>query len=198
MGTIQLNEPLTNLDPGRPPARCRFDPDAIRAWLDSRHPDGGAPIAETLRLRDDFDIYGFDKWVRITDLVAAAQTAGVFGIDGHTIEVLHLAGEHGFVNTHRVTLAAPGHATVCSEDLDTAELLTDHLHGVDAAVHLLAQTANTADKLVALRAGVAHSSSPGLPKRAAKAFRPLAIDPTARRVPTPPPTPAESSRSRHT
>src|SRR4029453_4597619 len=78
---------------------------------------------------------GFDKWLRISDLLAAAQAAGVFGVDGASIGVLHLAGERGFVDAHRFTLTTPGYGGMCSDELDTLDLLTDHLSGADAAVH---------------------------------------------------------------
>src|SRR4051794_39250715 len=71
----------TNVAAGtQPDLACRFDPDAIRAWLTGANPSGKGTVGEVLRIGDDFDIYGFDKWVRISDLLAAAQTAGVFGL----------------------------------------------------------------------------------------------------------------------
>jgi hypothetical protein len=127
---------------------------------------------------------GFERWARITDLLTHAQESGVFGFDHMRIGVLHLAGERGFVNAHRITLRAPGQPTVCSDELDTIELLTDHLSGADAAVHLLGQTARIADVLqqqLALHQGREASpattvDTPARPRGSSNAFRPLATE----------------------
>ena len=186
----------------QPDLACRFDPDATRAWLTRADLSGNGTVAEALRIVDDFDIYGFDRWVRISDLLAAAQTVGVFGLDNASIGVLHLAGERGFVNAHRFTLTTAGYGVLCSAELDTLDLLTDHLSGVDAAVHLLAQAAHIADALLHQRARLAHldparSTDVNTPTtdttrrvrqpRTVRAFRPLAIDPQR---PAPPAAPA--------
>jgi hypothetical protein len=187
---------------------CRFDPTAARAWLTGPHPDGDGSVADVLGIGDDFDLSGFHKWPRITQLIAAAQTANVFGVADHTVSVLHLAGDHGYVDRHRITLTTPHHGVLCSDDLDTADLLTDHLSGVDAAVHLLEQAAQTADRLLYQRALLADVAWPapaqgrdreptaasttrtGPQPRPGKAFRPLAEDNPAT---TPPQTPAPAT-----
>jgi len=188
------DEPAGTTSPAgtQPGPACRFDPDAARAWL----ADANGAVAEKLGIGDDFDIYGFDKWVRISDLLAAAQAAGVFELDIASVGVLHLAGERGFVDAHRFTLTTPGYGVMCSDELDTLDLLTDHLSGVDAAVHLLARAANATDTLVHQRTQLARLDQPAVrttevdkPTKpatratrqsgAARAFRPLAIDPQA-------------------
>jgi hypothetical protein len=172
---------------------------AGRTWLTSTPAGGEGTVADTLGIVDDFDIYGFDMWVRISDLLAAAQAVGVFGVAGHTVAILHLAGEHGFVDRHRVTLTTPGWAVLCSDDLDTVELLTDHLSGVDAAIYLLAQATHVTEALLHQRARLAQTDWPAPtanvdragprtgPARAQRgprqAFRPLAVDTQV----TPPP-----------
>jgi hypothetical protein len=182
---------------------CRFDPDAVRTWLTGSHPSGDGTVAEALNIGADFDIYGFDKWVRISNLLAQAQDAGVFGVPDHTVGVLHLAGERGFVDRHRVTLDTPRHAVLCSDDLDTADLMTEHLDGVDAAVHVLEQVARAADRLLHQRAILADVAwptpsrdpeqaarpgpEPARPHRVGNAFGPLRLD-----------TPTAPARSGHT
>ena len=177
---------------------CRFDAAAIREWLTSARPDTSVTVAEELHLVDDFDLSGFHKWPRINTLLAAAQDEEVFGVAGHTIAVLHVAGDRGFVNQHRVTLDTPRFGVLCSDGFDTVELLTDHLSGVDAAVHLLAHTAQATDTLLHQRALLAQGSWPSptvglapaaqttvrpVPQhRASRSFRPLAL---AEQAPTP-------------
>jgi hypothetical protein len=179
---------------------CRFDAAATRAWLTSTRPDATVTVAEELHLVDDFDLSGFYKWPRINNLVATAQEEGIFGVAGHTIGVLHLTGDRGFVDQHRVTLDTLRFGVLCSAGFDTVELLTDHLSGVDAAVHLLAHTAQATDTLLHQRARLAQVDWPSptvgqapaaqrtartVPQRSAsRAFRPLAI---AEQAPTPKP-----------
>jgi hypothetical protein len=170
---------------------CRFDPHAARTWLTSPHSSGDGTVADALHIGTDFDIYGFDKWVRISNLLAQAQEADVFGVPDHAVGVLHLAGEHGYVDRHRVTLHTPQHAVLCSDDLDTADLMTEHLEGVDAAVHVLEQVALAADRLLYQRAVLADVAWPTPPEQHvaaaptpqsshSKAFRPLAtVNPDA-------------------
>jgi hypothetical protein len=175
---------------------CRFDAETIRAWLASDHPGTDTTVAESLGIGADFDIYGFERWTRIAGLLTEAQASGVFGFDNASIGVLHLAGERGFVNAHRIILQTPGRPTMCSDELDTLDLLTEHLYGADAAVHLLAHTARTADVLhqdLALLhqpepLQLTTVDTPTRPLRSARAFRPLAIDPQplARLDPTTP------------
>jgi hypothetical protein len=149
---------------------CRFEPDEIRAWLTGTSPDSDATVAQSLRIGVDFDIYGFDKWERISNLVAQAQQAGVYGVADHTVDVLHLAGERGYVDRHRVTLNTPQHAVLCSDDLDTGDLFGDR-YGVDAAIHVLDQVARAADRLLYQRAVLADVAWP-TPDKAAPAQRP--------------------------
>jgi hypothetical protein len=161
----------------------RFDADHVRTWL--TQPTDTDTIAQQLGIGDDFDIYGFHRWQRITNLVTAAQAADLFGPPGHVVEILHLAGEHGFVDRHRITLttAQPG-LMWCSPDIDSVDLLTDHLTGVDAAVHLLGAAAEITDTLL-------HQAETVRPARntprVGQAFPPLTrITPTAARTPTGP------------
>ena len=170
---------------------CRFDAATIRQWLTSARPDTSVTVAEELHLVDDFDLSGFHKWPRIDNLLAAAQDEGVFGVAGHTIGVLHVAGDRGFVEQHRVTLDTPQRGVLCSDGFDTAELLTDYLSGVDAAVHLLARTARATDTLLRQRALLAQvdwpsptvavapaeqsNARPAPQRSASRAFRPLAL-----------------------
>ena len=138
-----------------PATACRFDPATVRAWLTAPDPAGADTIAAGLGIGDDFDIYGFDKHQRLDALLAAAQAADLFGVPDHHIHVIHLAGEHGYLDRHRITLTTPQHAVLCSPDLDTADLLTDHLCGVDAAVHALGAAAVHTDRLLDQRAQLA-------------------------------------------
>ena len=128
-----------------------------RAGVADHAPDpaGADTIAAGLGIGDDFDIYGFDKHQRLDALLAAAQAADLFGVADHHIHVIHLAGEHGYLDRHRITLTTPQHAVLCSPDLDTADLLTDHLCGVDAAVHALGAAAVHTDRLLDQRAQLA-------------------------------------------
>jgi hypothetical protein len=179
--------------PARPPGAvaCRFDAAATREWLSSTRPDTSVTVAEELDLGNDFDLSGFHKWPRINNLLATAQKDGVFGVPGHTIGVLHLASDRGFVDQHRVTLDTPNFGVLCSPGFDTVDLLTDHLSGIDAAVHLLAHTAQATDKLLHQRAHLAQADwpaptiglapaaqtapRPGPQPNASRAFRPLAL-----------------------
>jgi hypothetical protein len=193
----------------QPDLTCRFDPNATRAWLT----DANGAVAEKLGIVDDFDIYGFDKWLRISDLLAAAQAAGVFGVDSATVGVLHLAGERGFVDAHRFTLSTPGYGVLCSDELDTLDLLTDHLSGVDAAMHLLAQAAHATDTLLDQRSQLARLDQPAARTTdidkstkpatgtlrqpgAARTFRPLAIDPHAPALHAAPPVDTAATTTR--
>ena len=175
---------LQSSSPVSEPA-CRFDAEAIQTWLASDRTEVECTVADSLGIGADFDIYGFERWARITDVLAHAQASGVFGFDHARIGVLHLAGEGGFVNAHRIILHTPGQPTVCSDEMDTVELLTDHLSGADAAVHLLAQTAQTADAL-AHQLALLHDPKPTElptvdprthPLGSGRPFRPLATDP---------------------
>ncbi|MDT5028112.1 MAG: hypothetical protein QOE61_4538 [Micromonosporaceae bacterium] len=170
---------------------CRFDAAAIRQWLTSARPDTFVTVAQELNVIDDFDLSGFHKWPRINNLLAAAQHEEVFGVLGHTIGVLHVAGDSGFVEQHRVTLDTPQRGVLCSDGFDTAELLTDYLSGIDAAVHLLARTAQATDTLlhhrallaqvdwptptVALAPAAQRTARPVPQHSASRAFRPLAL-----------------------
>jgi hypothetical protein len=181
---------------------CRFDAAAIREWLASTRTDTSATVAEALHLVDDFDLSGFHKWPRINNLLAEAQDEGIFGIPGHTIGILHVAGDRGFVDHHRVTLDTPQRGILCSDGFDTAELLTDHLCGIDAAIHVLAQTARATDTLLHQRDLLAQVDRPTSTVRrapaaqstdrpvsqhsASRAFRPLAL---AEQPPSPVPMP---------
>jgi hypothetical protein len=159
----------------------RYDPAAARTWLTSPSTEPGRTVADTLAIDDGFHLSGFHKWPRINALVAAAQHAHLLGGRWHTLHVLHVAGDDGFAHHHRVTLTLPDQRVLCSPALDTADLFTDHLTGVDAAVHLLTVVAHTADQL--------HPPRPG------RAFPPLGSVP-----PTPlPPHPIAQLRtfSRH-
>jgi hypothetical protein len=189
---------------------CHIDRDAVRAWLRSPQPDADTTVADALRIGDDFDIYGFDKWVRISTLLDAAQRAGVFGVPDHTIGVLHLAGDHGFVDRHRITLTTPQHGAMCSGDIDTAELMTEHLAGVDAAVNVLVCAAQEATQLLYQRAliadvawptpnesrdPVAHTDSNNLSVPVAgKAFAALRLDAPAALAPVAAPTSSSVDR----
>jgi len=204
------NAPIHDTDTSR--VGCRFDPAATRAWLTSTQPDADATVAEVLHIDDDFDLSGFHKWPRINKLLAAAQDDGIFGVPGHTIGVLHLAGDRGFVDQHRVTLDTPYFGVLCSDGFDTVKLLTDHLSGVDAAVHLLAHTARATDTLLHQRALLAHvdwptppvglasvaqNSARGVPQHGAgRAFRPLALAEPAASSPASPPDSAAAARRR--
>jgi hypothetical protein len=192
MAARNVAVPKPKAKPAADAVACRFGPAATRTWLTSTPAGGDATVADTLRIADDFDIYSFDKWLRISDLLAAAQAVGVFGVAGHTVAILHLAGEHGFVDRHRVTLTTPGYAVLCSDDLDTVELLTDHPSGVDAAIHLLAQATHVTETLLHQRARLARTDWPAPtanvdrtdprmePAQARRgrrqAFRPFAVD----------------------
>jgi hypothetical protein len=127
-----------------------------------------------LGIGPDFDIYGFQRWQRITDLVTAAQDAGVFGIPDHAVAVLHLAGDHGFVDAHRVALTTPQCVVLCTEPIDTADLLTDRLCGIDAAVHLLTAVAGHATRLLEQARPLAATGAPAA--RTGRAFPSLRID----------------------
>ena len=146
------------------PARaCRFDPAAARAWLTGPDPSGADTVAAALRIGDDFDVYGFDKHLRLDALLAAAQAAHVFGVPDHQVNVIHLAGEHGYLDRHRITLTTPQRGVLCSPDLDTADLLTECLCGVDAAVHALGAAAAHTDRLLGQRALLANVARPTTP-----------------------------------
>jgi hypothetical protein len=171
----------------------RFDADHVRTWL--TQPADPATVAEQLGIGADFDIYGFHRWQRITNLVAAAQAADLFGPPGHVVEILHLAGEHGFVDRHRLTLTTPQLGLLwCSPDIDTIDLLTDELAGVDAAVHLLGAAAEITDTLLH------HSQAITVARhgpRAGHAFPPLTrINPTDGRAPTTPTATPHDTRRR--
>jgi len=140
-----------------PTLTCHLDPSEVRDWLTSF--DGGTTVGQRL-LGDEFGLSAFHKWGRITTLVAQAQQAGVLHVPGHRIDLLHLANDRGFIDRHRVTLTVPMHGTLCSPDIDTLDLLTDHLDGVDAAVHLLTVVAEETDHLLAQRALLADIPPP--------------------------------------
>lgn len=187
------------------PTGCRFDPDTTRTWLTGPSPHGHDTVADWLGLDADFDIYGFDKWEKITNLVREAQQAGILAVADHSVDVLHLAGEHGYVDRHRVTLTTPLHAVLCSDDLDTEDLIGDR-HGVDAAIQVLGQVAAAVDGLLHQRAALADIAWPTptqqphmlatSPLLSSKAFRPLALtaDPPTPAPATPATSPASSSR----
>jgi hypothetical protein len=171
----------------------------VRAWLTGPDPDGADTVAAALGIGDDFDVYGFDKHLRLDALLAAAQGADVFGVPDHQVAVIHLAGDHGYLDRHRITLTTPQHLVLCSPDLDTADLLTEHLGGVDAAVHALRAAAAYTDGLLHQRALLAdrrtdRAAPPGRAV-AGQAFRPLGA---AAPVPIdPPPLAAVSAAPRH-
>ena len=186
-----------------PATACRFDPGAVRAWLTGPDPAGAESVAHGLGIGDDFDVYGFDKHLRLDALLAAAQTADVFGVPDHQVAVIHLAGDHGYLDRHRITLTTPQHGVLCSPDLDTADLLSEHLCGVDAAVHVLGASAKHTDALLHQRTLLAdsarrltnHAAAPGRAP-AGKAFPPLnaAAEPAAL---DPLPLPAAAPAPRH-
>ena len=184
-----------------PATACRFDPGVVRGWLTGPDPAGADTVAAALGIGDDFDVYGFDKHLRLDALLAAAQAGDVFGVPDHQVNVIHLAGDHGYLDRHRITLTTPQQGVLCSPDLDTADLLTEHLCGVDAAVHVLGAAAKHTDALLHQRSLLADSARrltdrAGAPRRAlaGKAFVPLnaatdwpALDPLP--LPAAPPAP---------
>jgi hypothetical protein len=184
---------------------CRFDPAAVRAWLTGPDPADADTVAAGLGIGDDFDVYGFDKHLRLDALLAAAQAADMFGVPDHEVAVIHLAGEHGYLDRHRITLTTPQGGVLCSPDLDTADLLTDHLCGVDAAVHALGAAALHTDRLLGERALLPNRSGHlstedhrRNPTRAmaGKAFQPLGATTTPGRLDPPPLTAVPASPPR--
>jgi hypothetical protein len=185
-------------------AVCQFDAKAVEMWLLS--PDPSHPhhtVAQTL-LDEDFDLYGFDKHVRLDALLAAAQHMGLFGVADHHVDLIHLAGRHAYLDRHRVTLTTPGHGVLCGPDLDTAHLLPEGLSGVGAAVHALHVTAEETGRLLTQRTLLADLTEP-VPDlttstdrrcditrpRSGRAFLPLHAPTSALR---PPPLPAPPRR----
>lgn len=188
-----LTDVETRAKPDGPALRCRADAAMLREWLhrpdtpaDSPDVDldGASPVsdeaptvAQGLGL-DDFDLYAFGKLARVTRLLQAAQDAGVFGVDGHRIAILHHASDRGHADEHYVLVTTPLRGTLCSPPVDTVELLSAHLSGVDAAVHVLTVIAEKVEQTLDQHSDVAHALWP-------------AARPTSTRPSNPPRHPAE-------
>jgi hypothetical protein len=180
-----------------PVPACAADPDRIRHWLASPSTDPGftdEPIADVWDFGTTFTT---DPARNAVNLVDQAQQAGVFGVPGHHITLLHVPGDED-INQDRYLLLidTPGGQRRCSDWLRLDEIVAPDLGGRGAATDCLTTLATTVDAVLTVPASAAGRREPAepTPSRVAGAFPPPGT--TATTNPQPPAAPGPAAPDR--
>ena len=127
------------------------------------------------------------------NLIDQAQQAGVFGVPGHHITLLHVpsdeyADQDGFL----ITVDTPTGQRLCSDWLRIDEIVAPDLAGRGAATDCLTTLASTVDAVLTVPSSAASRREPAA-SRVAGAFPPPGTTATTN-PPPPAPGPAASDR----
>ncbi len=179
----------------RAPA-CAADPRRIRDWLASPSTDPGFTSETVADVWDFGTTFTTDPAHHAVNLVDQAQQAGVFGIPGHHITLLHVPGDEDIdADGYLLLVDTPGGQRLCSDWLRLDELVAPDLAGRRAAIDCLTSLASTVDAVLTVPSSAA-SQRPAEPtaSRVAGAFPPPGTPATANPPPPTAPTPAASER----
>lgn len=129
---------------------CFVDDAAVRAWLDAPWvPPGDQPqtMAGVVGWDAMFDPRCRPEPASVTDLIEAAQRAGLFGIPHHRIAVWQ-APDRGGAPTFIVTVQPPQGPGWASPPVGRDRLVHNGLAATDVVVDLLVQVAGVANRLL--------------------------------------------------
>jgi len=184
----------------RPPSTspvpaCAADPDRIRRWLASPSAEPGSTHETVADVWDFGTRFTLNPAHHAVNLVDQAQQAGVFGVPGHEITLLHVPGDEDIDEDGYLLLVdTPGGQRLCSDWLRIDEVGAPDL-GRGAAVDCLTSLASTVDAVLTAPSSPA-GQRPAEPttSRVAAAFPPPGTPATANPPPPGVPTPAASDR----
>ena len=110
--------------PASPAPACAADPDRIRHWLASPSTDPGFTDETVADVWDFGTTFTTDPARNAVNLVDQAQQAGVFGIPGHHITLLHVPGDEDIdQDGYLLLIDTPGGQRLCSDWLRVDEIV---------------------------------------------------------------------------
>jgi hypothetical protein len=175
----------------RHPFACAAAEEVIRAWL-CTPTDDDMVLMDDLRFRAGLDVFEPGTGDLLTVLIDAAQTARVFGVPAHRVEVCH-AGTRDGVESVRLVVDPPTGPALASPPQPLTGLFDPDATALDAAVTALTRTARIVSGLFREHADAVWDTPPPMPvpdraaTPAARAFPELHLG----QSPPPPAEPAE-------